>query len=113
VPPPDPGTSSPSTSKPGAGSLTANQKIVYTDISRDLTILKSKTDSFKLDLNHDGIYDFEIVKYKYLALKFTKDNKAHYGWVRLTCSYHADALQRVLLYSGPIVLKGFAYNEQI
>ena len=39
----------------------AKDSIVYTDVSPDLAILKFRTDSFRLDLNNDGIYDFTFL----------------------------------------------------
>ncbi len=39
---------------------TGNSKIIYTDVKPDSVILKLPTDSFSLDLNNDGIADFEF-----------------------------------------------------
>ncbi len=43
--------------------ITGASKIVYTDVNPDSVILKSEIDSFKLDLNNDGITDFEFDRF--------------------------------------------------
>ena len=43
--------------------ITCASKIVYTDVNPDSVILKSEIDSFKLDLNNDGITDFEFDRF--------------------------------------------------
>ena len=41
---------------------TGSSTIVYTDVKPDSLILKNHTDSFKIDLNNDGIPDFEFAR---------------------------------------------------
>ncbi len=56
------GSCSKDTKSPDTGNTTTGtSKIVYTDVKPDSAIL-STTDSFNLDLNNDGIPDFEFQK---------------------------------------------------
>jgi hypothetical protein len=49
------------TKNPDNGNTTTgNSKIIYTDVNPDSVILKSSTDSFRLDMNNDGINDFVL-----------------------------------------------------
>jgi hypothetical protein len=53
----------PATGGQTSGGSTGRPGIVYTDLIPDSNILKLRNDTFKLDINNDGIYDFEFHKY--------------------------------------------------